>query len=84
MSAAWELWSSYPKEFQERIIQAFCEGAYFQLAQPPPWKYVENFNREYARCKYQLAYSNTVSPIVHDEVQRRVPEVKNALQGVLL
>lgn len=85
--AAWQMWRTYPAEFQERLIQAFCAGARFQwqqMAEDPQWKYQENFNREYARCKEHLSYSNTVSPIVHEEVQKRLGQMKGIAQERLL
>jgi hypothetical protein len=82
--AAWQMWESYPEHFREQIIAAFCEGARFQMIQmasDPQWKYVENFNREYARCKHHLAYSNTVSPIVHEEVTKRLGSIRRTDPG---
>jgi hypothetical protein len=78
----WERYAKTPGR-QEKIIQAFCAGARFQLSQMQTdahWKYVENFNREYARCKYHLEYSNTISPIVHEEVLRRIPGTRALIE----
>ena len=40
-------------------------------------KFSANYLREIVRCKHGESFTNTVSPIVYDEVKRRRPDLKN-------
>lgn len=75
--SAEKVWQSYDLAYRDQLVAAFAAGDRFQrelMANPDiTWKYVDNFNREYARARYGLTFSTTVSPIVqHIVVSQRL------------
>ena len=64
--------------FDPRLVDAFYDAALFQIDQIEHhgWgKFTSNFLREYARAKYKLRFSNSLSPRIFDEVIRQHPHL---------
>ncbi|MET0668276.1 MAG: hypothetical protein ABWZ01_07200 [Methyloceanibacter sp.] len=60
-----------------RLVEAFYEAALWLKAEIEARRlrfFSTNFLREYARCK-GFSFSNTLSPVIYDEVKRRHPEL---------
>lgn len=65
---------------KERLVRLVTEEADILIdnVKNGNWrKFSANYLREIVRCKHGESFTNTVSPIVYDEVKRRRPDLKN-------
>lgn len=65
----------------EQLVQAFADAAFFlkDRVRQAGWKWSDNFLREYVRCKFRLRFTNSLSPDILREVQRRYPELEDMI-----
>lgn len=83
MTEADRIWfHTYSPQKREKLTEAYRQAKIFQIEQIKNgnWTYRENFNREYVGCRYGEGFSNTVSPILKKEVERRWPELSNLVK----
>jgi hypothetical protein len=62
----------------QKLVDAFHEAALFlkDRIEYGGWKiFSSNYLREHVRCRYGLGFSNTLSPIILDEVLKQHPEL---------
>ena len=65
---------------KERLIRLVIEEADILIdhIKHGPWRHFSaNYLREVVRCKHGETFTNTVSPMIYDEVKRRRPDLKN-------
>jgi hypothetical protein len=63
----------------QRLVDAFYEATLWQIDQIKHhgWKkFTANFLREWARGKYAIPFSNSLSPAIMDEVLEQHPHLK--------
>lgn len=64
-------------DFSDDLVDAFYEAAIVlkHHVEYDGWKWSSNFLREYVRCRWGYKFSNTISPLILDEVIRQHPEL---------
>ena len=76
---AWEVWYSYGKAKQARLIEACYQSALYLKArvEQDGWRWSDNYMREHARCvtKPKLEFSNTISPVLYQLMRAAHPDI---------
>ena len=76
---AWEIWHSYSKAKQARLIEACYQAALYlrDRVMHDGWRWADNYMREHMRCttKPKLEFSNTISPVLYPLMREAHPDI---------
>src|SRR5262245_154484 len=69
-------------QMDQRLVDAFYEAALFLVDQVDNhgWVWSSNYLREHVRCRHQLQFANTISPVILREVVRQHPELRGIIR----